>query len=267
LDLHDPPLVRDRVAIDGIPVFAGSAEQAVRRCVALVETGQGGRIATANLDFFALARRHAQLRRDLLDSTLVIADGMPIAWLGRLAGAPTIQRLAGVDLVRELFVDRDSSSTFRIAIYGSTREITTRAIESLHAVGHGGRVVYAANPPFRPLTSAEQDAARAELLAAQPDVVLVALGCPSQERLIAEWHGHIPTALWIGIGGTLDFYAGVRRRAPKVAQRFGVEWVVRMAQDPRRLGQRYLLRDLPALVRIAPGCMQSRLVKAKPVDA
>ncbi|MGE3077115.1 MAG: WecB/TagA/CpsF family glycosyltransferase [Dehalococcoidia bacterium] len=254
---------RLHVEIDGIPVFAGSAEQAVRRCVELVELSLGGRVATANLDFFALARRNAQLRSDLKDSTLVVADGMPVVWMGRMAGARGIQRLAGVDLVRELFVDRDSGSTFRVAIYGSTEAITSRAIDALHDAGNGARVVHVANPPFRALSEAEIEADRAELVAARPDIVLVALGCPGQERLIAEWHPHLPKALWIGIGGTLDFYAGVRKRAPKAAQRFGFEWVVRMAQEPRRLGKRYLLRDLPALARIAPGCIRFRLTNAK----
>ncbi|MGE0600089.1 MAG: WecB/TagA/CpsF family glycosyltransferase [Dehalococcoidia bacterium] len=198
-----------------------------------------------------------------MQSSLVVADGMPVVWMGRVAGAASIQRIAGVDLVRELFASRSSSSSFRVAIYGSTELITSRAIDVLHAVGDGARVVHVAHPPFRQLTEAEIAADRAELMASRPDVVLVALGCPSQERLIAEWHPHLPTAVWIGIGGTLDFYAGVRRRAPKAAQRFGFEWVVRMAQEPRRLGRRYLLRDLPALVRIAPGCMRTRLTNAK----
>lgn len=246
------------VTIGEIPIFAGTANDAVRSCLDIIRSGSGGRIATANLDFLALARKDPQLRADLAASTLVVADGMPVVWLGKLAGARDIQRIAGVDLVGELFAGRPGPP-LRVAIYGSTALICDGAIEALHRRGDGARVVHVQNPPFRELSEEERLASLQSLAESSPDVVLVALGCPAQERLIAEWHPALPTAVWIGIGGTLDFYAGVRRRAPKVAQRFGMEWAVRLVQEPRRLGSRYILRDLPALVRIAPACIARRL--------
>lgn len=244
------------VAVDGIPVFDGSAQEAVLACSELVASG-GGRVATANLDFLALARRDPVLKSDLQQSHLVVADGMPVVWLARLTGARRVQRLAGVDLVGALFAaTRDEP--LRVAVYGSTAEICAAAVPALHAMGDGARVVHIQNPPFRPLTPEEREAGRLELMAARPDLVLVALGCPAQERLIAEWSALDQGPLWIGIGGTLDFYGGVRRRAPQALQRLGLEWAARMAQDPRRLGRRYLLRDLPALVVLAPGCLAAR---------
>ena len=92
------------VTIGEIPIFAGTANDAVRSCLDLIRSGSGGRVATANLDFLALARKDPQLRADLAASTLVVADGMPVVWLGKLAGARDIQRIAGVDLVGELFM-------------------------------------------------------------------------------------------------------------------------------------------------------------------
>lgn len=226
-------------------------------CHELIAAG-GGRVATANLDFLALARRDPVLKSDLQQSHLVVADGMPVVWLARLTGARRVQRLAGVDLVGALFAaTRDDP--LRVAVYGSTAQICAVAVPALHAMGGGARVVHIQNPPFRPLTTDEREAARFALKAASPDVVLVALGCPAQERLIAEWSALDQGPLWIGVGGTLDFYGGVRRRAPRALQRFGLEWVVRMAQDPRRLGRRYLLRDLPALAVLAPACLAARV--------
>ena len=238
-------------------MFDGSAADAIEACTALRESG-GGRIATANLDFLALARRNPVLRGDLQDSDLVIADGMPVVWLSKLAGARSIERLAGVDLVASLF-SAARPAPLRIAIYGSTADICERAVTGLMELGSGAEVVHIANPPFRPLTNAETEAEQLAVAASSADVVLVALGCPAQERLIAEWQEFLPSALWIGIGGTLDFYAGLRKRAPRRIQRAGLEWLVRMAQEPRRLGRRYLLRDIPALMLIAPRCALGRL--------
>jgi N-acetylglucosaminyldiphosphoundecaprenol N-acetyl-beta-D-mannosaminyltransferase len=252
------------VAVDGIPIFDGTPEEATDACLRLLATG--GRVATANLDFLALARKNPALRRNLQASDLVIADGMPVVWLAKLSGAQRVKRLAGVDLVGALFA-AERETSLRIAIYGSTESIASAAVPALEALGGGGNVVHVSNPPFRQLTAAEVEADLSALAAADPEVVLVALGCPAQEQLIADWAPRVPGAVWIGIGGTLDFYAGVRRRAPKVAQSFGFEWVVRMAQEPKRLGQRYLLRDLPALVAVAPGCVRTRFARAPRVPA
>ena len=238
-------------------MFAGSRSEAVQLCLSLARDKRGGRIATANLDFLALARRDPQLRKDLQDSSVVVADGMPVVWLGRLSGARSIERLAGADLVAEFF-RCGQGRQLKVAIHGSTSEICSRAVKQLHACGAGARIVHVENPPFRQLTHGELEQAISRLRSADPDVVFVALGCPAQERWIAENFQHLPTSLWVGIGGSLDFFAGVRKRAPQFSQRTGTEWLVRMAQEPRRLGKRYLLRDLPAFARIAPGCVSRR---------
>lgn len=243
--------------IDGIPIFAGTREQAIVRIMRLAVRGQGARVATANLDFFALARENNQLREDLLECSLIVADGMPIVWLAKLQGAREAQRLAGADLVTEFF-RRQHTRQLRVAIYGSTAEISAAAVEALHRTGDGARVVHVENPPFRSLSLGETAEAILRMRQSEPDVVFVALGCPAQERWIATNAAEVPGALFIGIGGSLDFLAGVRKRAPGIAQRAGAEWVVRMAQEPKRLGKRYLLRDLPALARIAPRCLIRR---------
>lgn len=243
--------------IDRVPVFAGSRAEAITLIMDLAKARSGATVATANLDFFALARSNAQLRGDLQRSTVVVADGMPVVWLGKVQGARTMERVAGADLVGEFFA-RDHGRQLSIAVYGSTADICGRAVEVLHARGEGARITHIDNPPFRPLSEPERAEALERLQAAEPDVVFVALGCPAQERWIAETAPHLPNSMFVGIGGSLDFSAGVRKRAPGFAQRMGGEWLVRMAQEPRRLGRRYLLRDLPALVRIAPGCVTRR---------
>lgn len=259
----EPPAATEltrTVAIHGIPVLDVTAGEAARLCAEAVLAGRGARVATVNLDFLALARRDRDLHRLLAECPLVIADGMPIVWLAKLAGAKRIQRAAGVDLVRDLF-SYNWGRPVRVAIYGSQEEICRAAIPELEALGDYARVVYSEHPAFRELTADEVRASQEGLAAAAPDIVLVALGCPRQERLAAEWHALAPRALWIGIGGTLDFYAGVRKRAPRGVQRFGGEWIVRMAQEPRRLGPRYLLRDIPALAALLPTTALRRITR------
>lgn len=254
------------VTIDGIRLFAGARAEALAHCLSLIRNGTGGRVATANLDFFAIARKDPQLKVDLDESSLVIIDGAPIAWLARAAGAATVERYAGVDLVRDLCASASEAHPLRVAVLGSTAEVAGPAVKALGAASGQVEFVFVEHPPFRPLTPEEVGGYKQALRASGPNLVLVALGCPRQERLIAEWSDAAADALWIGVGGTLDFFAGRRKRAPGWAQRFGMEWIVRMAQDPKRLAGRYLLRDIPALARIAPATVSKRFTRRKPAS-
>jgi N-acetylglucosaminyldiphosphoundecaprenol N-acetyl-beta-D-mannosaminyltransferase len=255
------------VTIDGIRLHAGKREDALARCLELIRTSAGGKVATANLDFFALARRDPELRGYLNDSTLVVIDGAPIAWLARLLGAASAERYAGVDLVADLCRSAVPERPLRLAIVGSTADVAGPAMRTLADLSAHVEFVLVDHPPFRALSESEVAEYRKRLRLARPNLVLVALGCPKQERLIAEWSVFAEEALWVGIGGTLDFFAGKRRRAPRWVQRIGAEWVIRMAQDPRRLAHRYLVRDIPALLSIACGCVKTRFASSRSSSA
>ena len=244
------------VRVGRVHVFAGRSEEAVRLCVQRLTSRLGGVVATANLDFLAIARSEPQAAAVLERASLVIADGAPVAWMARLIGIRTIERLSGVDLVEGIF--RETNEPLRVFLYGSTPEIATRAASAMQRKHEHVEVVGIINPPFRDLSKSEQDEHAAAISLAGPDVVLVALGFPRQEQFMLEFQQAAPQGVWIGIGGTLDFYAGIRRRAPRVVQRVGLEWAVRMAQEPKRLWRRYLLRDIPELVRCAAECSAAR---------
>ncbi|MCK9518956.1 MAG: WecB/TagA/CpsF family glycosyltransferase [Dehalococcoidia bacterium] len=240
-----------------IPVFNGGAADAVRFCLDAVKSGDGAWVATANLDYVALARRDPELRALLREATLVVADGAPVAWLARISGASRARRVAGVDLVCHIFAS--AAHPLRVVLYGSTSPIAHAAARHLEQTYPAVRVVGVVCPPFTELSGPEREAECALLQDLAPDVVLVALGCPKQEQLIVRYRAACPAAVWIGVGGTFDFFAGHRRRAPGLVQRLGGEWLIRLAQEPRRLWRRYLLHDIPALIAVAPSCMGTRI--------
>ncbi len=249
------------VPVGPLSVFNGGLDEAADLLVSSVVAGRGARVATANLDFVMRARRDPALRADLEAASLVVADGAPVAWLARLAGGGRTRRVAGVDLVEALCARAPQTGGLRVAFYGSDAETTAAAARRLEGRYPGTAVVATICPPFRPLAPDETAIDVAQLAAAMPDIVLIALGCPRQERFIAEHAPGIPGAIWIGVGGTLDFFAGKRRRAPRLFQAVGAEWLARLVQEPRRLWRRYLVQDLPALVAVAPGCLR------RPADA
>lgn len=252
-----PPHVR----VGPVSIFNGDIEAAARFCVDRIRSGAGARVATANLDFLAQARGDATLRADLSDSTLVVADGAPVAWLGRMVGGGRTRRVPGVDLVAEICrlgtERRDGSVTpLRVALYGAEPEVAAEASAALTRAYPGTAVVLSISPPFRALSAEEEAEERARVAAARPELVLVALGCPKQERLIARYFQEAPQAVWIGVGGTFDFLAQRKRRAPRALQRAGLEWAFRLAQEPGRLWRRYVVRDLPALIALTPACVR-----------
>lgn len=235
-------------------LFDGTIDEAADHCLDRIAIGAGCRVATANLDFVALTRHDRQLRADLAASHLVVADGAPVALLARLMGARRSRgRIAGVDLVRAV-CDRAATSGLRIALYGADPLTAHRARHWIEARWPQHDVVLVLNPPYRALSEEERALEQAAIAEAAPELVLVALGCPAQERRIAEYFHAAPGAAWIGVGGTLDFFGGRRRRAPRWMQRIGGEWLFRLGQEPGRLGQRYLLRDVPALVQLLAWC-------------
>lgn len=256
------PAVRrpGHVAVGPLDVFDGGLAAAAGFVLDRLDAGVGARVATANLDFVARARRDAQLRDDLAHSDLVTADGAPVAWLARVSGAENIARVTGVDLVASLCERAsDRPGGLRIALYGSSPQVAHTAAAELERRYCGVDVVAVICPPFGEQPPTDLDADLDALAAADPDVVLVALGCPRQERFIAQHFDRIPHAAWLGIGGTFDFYAGKRRRAPALVQRVGGEWIARLMQEPRRLWRRYFVDDLPALMAVAPSCLEARL--------
>lgn len=245
------------VLVGGVPIFDGDLSAALEWCRRRIRNGVGGRVATANLDFLALARKDQVLAADLWRSDLVVADGAPVAALARVAGAKRARRVPGVDLVRAL-MERHGMPELRVVLYGASEDASAAAAARLAAF-EGVTVAARLVPPFRPLSDEEMIVERHDIRAARPDVVLVALGCPKQERLIGRYYDAAPGAIWIGVGGTLDFIAGEKRRAPGWLQALGLEWLARLSQEPGRLWRRYLLRDIPFLVRLTPEVAIRRL--------
>ena len=233
----------DRVVVDGVALDPVTETTVVRQVMAESSAGRGGLIVTPNVDI------HRQLRHGhdhLLDGVeLVVADGMPLVWASRLQRQPLPERVTGASLVWSLAAaaaEEDRS----VFLLGAEPEVAAEAATRLVQRQPGLRVVGRHSPPLGFETSPlEQQEIRTALRAAAPDLVLVALGFPKQERLMQDLRAEFPGTWFIGCGGSLDFIAGRTTRAPQWAQRSGLEWVFRLKQEPRRLFKRYLVHGVP----------------------
>lgn len=185
-------------------------------------------------------QRDPALRRIYNRSGLTTPDGMPLVWLSRLSGFPSVERVYGPDLLLAL-CEHGLDRGYRHFFYGGGPGVAEALAARLRARFPGLQIVGTYTPPFRPLTPAEDAAMVATINAAGPDIVWVGLSTPKQDRWMAEHVGRLTAPVLIGVGAAFDFHSGRKRQAPRWMQRSGLEWLFRLSQEPRRLWRRYLI--------------------------
>jgi N-acetylglucosaminyldiphosphoundecaprenol N-acetyl-beta-D-mannosaminyltransferase len=260
-----------RVPLGGLAIDPLTEAEVVAYVRHALDRGDGGWIATPNVDILRLAAVDEAARALVADADLVVADGAPLVWASRLAGTPLPERVAGSDLTWSLArtLARDGRSVYLLGgeparpaptPSASRREGAHRAAAALTAVCPGLRIAGHASPRYgfdsRP---AELSAVCAELVDAKPDVVYVGLGFPRQERLIARLRAELPTAWFLGCGAAINFVAGDIARARPWLRRAGLEWLDRLVREPGRLAERYLRHDVPFALRLLARAVFTRV--------
>jgi len=206
---------------------------------------RGGWLITANLDFLRRYNKDERMQVLYAEADLRVADGMPLVWAARLQGTPLPERIAGSSLLRPL-AQRAATESRRIYFLGGEGRTAEAAARQL-AEEFPGLAVAGFSSPWLPTEpdDAAVEPTRQALTEARPDIVLVALGSPKQEWLISKLRRSLPACWFIGVGMSFSFTTGQRSRAPLWMQRTGLEWVHRLASEPKRLGKRYLWHDAP----------------------
>jgi N-acetylglucosaminyldiphosphoundecaprenol N-acetyl-beta-D-mannosaminyltransferase len=260
--MNTPATSPRTVVILGVPFHDLTLEETVVRIGAAIEQRTPRYLATANLDFAMQASRDVELQRILFEAEYVLCDGTPLIWASRWLGAPLRERVAGSDLVPRLAVEGEQRG-WRIFLLGGAPDSLAQALLNLRAL-HPKLTVDGYSPPVASLLEMDHDDIIQRIRAAKPDILLVAFGCPKQEKWIYMNHARSGVPVSIGIGATVDFLAGKFRRAPVWMRRCGMEWIFRFLQEPRRLFNRYLL-DLIFFVRALRN--ERRLLKAQRSEA
>ena len=228
-------------------IHAVTMAQAIAAIAALIGRGRGGAVFTPNVDHVVLADEHAAFGAAYGRADLVLGDGAFVVWVSRLLGLPLPEKVSGSDLVAPLAACA-AERGWRVFLLGAAPGVAAEAGRRLHAAT-GVHIVGACSPSIGADGSGDAELV-AEVRAARPDLVLVALGTPKQEVWIDAVRAALAPAVLVGVGATFDFIAGRQRRAPAFVSAMGLEWLFRLAHEPRRLWRRYLVRD-PAFVGIA----------------
>jgi N-acetylglucosaminyldiphosphoundecaprenol N-acetyl-beta-D-mannosaminyltransferase len=221
-------------------------EQTVQRCVELIDTHGRALQTSMNAAKFVAWRRDPAVRALVDASAVVSADGQSVVWASRLLGDPLPERVAGIDLMDRLIAEAERRD-YRVFFLGARPEVLECALARLRARHPRLRIV-GRRDGFSGLEDAA--AVRMEIEASGADILFLAMGSPERERWLSANAHLLRVPLIMGVGGSLDVTAGVVRRAPRWAQRAGLEWLGRLIQEPRRLTRRYLATNTMFLVMV-----------------
>ena len=216
-----------KINILGVAFDALTLGEAEERADALLCSGAGGYIVTANPEIVLRCREDAAYAAAVNGAKLVLADGVGDLCAARILGTPLPGRVAGADLVPRL-LSRLAERGGSVFLYGARPGVAERAGESLQSACPGLRIAGTENGYI-----SDETALLEALEREKPDLLLLGLGAPRQELWMAENRQRTP-AVMIGVGGLLDVFAGDIPRAPEAWQRLGLEWLYRLLREPRR---------------------------------
>jgi N-acetylglucosaminyldiphosphoundecaprenol N-acetyl-beta-D-mannosaminyltransferase len=238
------------IAVLGLPLDSLTADQAVDAIEGMILSGGSHQVATANLDFWLNSLADHHLHRIIAGCSLVLADGMPLVWVSKLMGCPLADRVTGVDLVPRL-ARLSAEKGYRIFLLGGKDDVADRAARLLEKQFPGTCIVDTYAPSQETMALLDHSEILSRIHAARPDILLVALGNPKQEKWIWMHRKRLGVPVAMGVGGSFEILVGDVRRAPRWIQRLGMEWAMRFIQEPSRLGPRYF-RDFTGFARRLP---------------
>jgi N-acetylglucosaminyldiphosphoundecaprenol N-acetyl-beta-D-mannosaminyltransferase len=233
---------RPRANVLGIGVHAVDMTYAVQTIAEAVSARTKGYVCATGVHGVMETRRDPALREVFSRALIVVPDGMPTVWMGRMQGHRQMKRVFGPDLMLAIM---GSPSLWNCSHFlcGGANGVAERLEISLRRRFPDIRIVGTYTPPFRPLNQAEQTSLQQTIARLRPDIVWVGLSTPKQERFMAEYLPRLDCTLMIGVGAAFDFHTGRLKDSPQWVKRLGLQWLHRLVQEPTRLWKRYLINN------------------------
>ena len=225
----------------GMRVDATSYEDATQRIVAWAQTRESKYVCISNVHMTMETYDNPTFARLVNDAALVTPDGMPLVLGLRALGVKNASRVYGPTLTLHV-CEAAAQMGIKIGLYGGTPESLAAFVEFLQKRFPGIQIACQIAPPFRPLTPEEDAAYTQEIVESGAEILFVGIGCPRQEFWMKAHHNQIP-AVMLGVGAAFDFHSGRVKQAPSWMQKISMEWLFRLAMEPKRLWKRYFLHN------------------------
>ena len=254
--MNSPVATRTDVCVLTARIDALSWADALQRLLDWASRAESRYVAICNVHVVVTCAREPHYGEIVNAADMATPDGAPVAWMLRRLGYEDQPRISGPDLMWAL-CERCERHDLPIYCYGSSEATLSKLRVRLQEAFPALRIAGMESPPYRALTDAEDKAAVERINTSGARFVFVGLGCPKQERWMAEHRGRV-RAVMIGVGAAFDFHAGTVNRAPVWMQRCGLEWLHRVASEPRRLWKRYLVTNTLFILAAMRQLLRSR---------
>ncbi|MGW5462863.1 WecB/TagA/CpsF family glycosyltransferase [Streptomyces sp. NPDC003996] len=225
-----------RQSLFGVELDPLTMDETVQRCLDAVRDGRQLEIGVVNAAKLVNMRRDARLARAVAGCDLVLADGQAVVWAGRVLRAPLPERVAGIDLFLRLLAEAESAG-MSVYFLGARQDVLERMLRRVADRFPRLKVAGSRNGYF---DDSQQEAIADAIARSGAQMLFLGMTSPKKEVFTAAYGARTGARVVHGVGGSFDILAGVTKRAPASWQRWGLEWLYRAVQEPRRLGRRYL---------------------------
>lgn len=244
----------------GINIWAVDIEGSLRFVVKHIKNEKGAYFCFANFNLIMEASRDPALRYMLNQSAGNFADGMAVAWALKILGNDFEGRVRGTDFMLKLCA-YSAQNELRVFLYGNTPGTLNVLRQKLTQSFLGIQIVGQISPPFRDLSTVEEDTIVRRINKSEPDILFVSLGAPKQEKWMGRNKAKI-RAVQFGVGAAFDFITGNMKQAPEWMQRSGLEWLFRLPQQPSKT-----LKRMSLLPEFALGVLFQKLKKGNDFES
>lgn len=219
-------------------------EEAIDAIDRLICQDKNGYVVTPNIDHIVKLESDQLLQKVYADADIILTDGKPMIWMSRLYGTPIKEKVSGSDLFPNL-CRLAAGKGYRVFLLGAAEGVAAKAAINLQNKFPGLIIAGTYSPPF----GFEKDEKELQnilriVTEAKPHILIVGLGCPKQEKFIYNYKDVLNVPVSLGLGASIDFEAGILKRAPKWMADHGFEWLYRIVQDPGRMAKRYFVDDM-----------------------
>jgi len=232
---------RVTASVIGSPIDCVDWEGSLARLQLWASEHESRVVCICNAHSVVTARQDKEFATAVNSADMATPDGAPVAWLMRRLGASGQQRINGPDLMLK-YCEAAAKRGESIYLYGGAETTLSILRDELPKRFPGLVIAGSHSPPFRALSEEEDAAIVRDINDSGAGTIWVSLGCPKQEKWMAAHRGRI-NGVMIGVGAAFDYHAGVISRAPLWMQNNGLEWLHRLASEPRRLWKRYFVTN------------------------
>ena len=224
----------------GIKIHAMTMDDLINICGECISKRDSLLLGVINVAKLVNSRKNDELHRSLTEADIVLADGLPIIWLTRMMGSPLPERVAGIDIMYELLKEANEKN-YRVYFLGAKAEVLQTMIKNVQKDYPDIPIAGYSDGYF---DKDEEEVVARNIKDSRADILFVGISSPKKENFLKNWRNIIDVPICHGVGGSFDILAGVTNRAPIWMQNYGLEWLYRLIQEPRRMWKRYLFTNI-----------------------